>query len=364
MENTLRRYDIDWLRVIAIGFLLIYHVAIPFQPWGVFFGFIKSPENLDSIWIPMSMINVWRIPLLFFVSGMGLYFSMKKRNWKMLLSERTRRILLPFIVGILTVVPLQVLIWQHYYNQELKFVFNPAHLWFLGNIFIYVLLLCPLFYFIKRNEEKWRSVLNRVFDNPIKLILIAAPFMLSVVLIKPAAYAMYAMTMHGFILGLLAFLFGFLFVFTGKVFWDTMKKWKWSFLSTALLMYSMRFYFWELEGPKYLMALETVIWIYGIFGLSFSYLNFNNKYLSYLSEAAYPVYIVHWIFIHLGSLWIFNINIPVSLQFIGLAIFTFFGSILAYHYLIRNLNILRPLFGLKLKSKAQMQINPQARISL
>ncbi|MEP4596601.1 MAG: acyltransferase, partial [Cyclobacteriaceae bacterium] len=70
-----RRYDIDWLRVIAIGLLLIYHVAIGFQPWGVFIGFIQSSSPLESIWVPMSMLNVWRIPLLFFVSGMGVYFA-------------------------------------------------------------------------------------------------------------------------------------------------------------------------------------------------------------------------------------------------------------------------------------------------
>ena len=36
-----RRHDIDWLRVIAIGVLLIYHIAIVFQPWEMFIGFIK-----------------------------------------------------------------------------------------------------------------------------------------------------------------------------------------------------------------------------------------------------------------------------------------------------------------------------------
>ena len=38
--------------------------------------------------------------LLFFVSGMGFYFAMRKRNWKQLMLERTKRILLPFLFGI------------------------------------------------------------------------------------------------------------------------------------------------------------------------------------------------------------------------------------------------------------------------
>ena len=75
--TTERRYDIDWLRVIAIGLLLIYHIAIVFQPWAMFIGFIKSEESVESLWTPMTMLNIWRIPLLFYVSGMGLYFAIK-----------------------------------------------------------------------------------------------------------------------------------------------------------------------------------------------------------------------------------------------------------------------------------------------
>jgi len=61
-----RRHDIDWLRVIAIGLLLIYHIAIIFQPWGLFIGFIQSEESVKTLWTPMTMLNVWRIPLLFY----------------------------------------------------------------------------------------------------------------------------------------------------------------------------------------------------------------------------------------------------------------------------------------------------------
>ena len=80
--NTTRRHDIDWMRVIAIWLLLIYHIAIIFQPWAMFFGFIRSEELMTGLWKPMSMLNVWRIPLLFYISGMGVYFALRKRDWK------------------------------------------------------------------------------------------------------------------------------------------------------------------------------------------------------------------------------------------------------------------------------------------
>ena len=119
MLNTNRRYDIDWLRVIAIALLLIYHVVIVFQPWGFYIGFIQSVETSNAIWILMALLNVWRIPLLFFVSGMGVCFALRRRDCKQLLLDRARRILLPLIFGSFLIVPIHLFIFQKYYEQEI-----------------------------------------------------------------------------------------------------------------------------------------------------------------------------------------------------------------------------------------------------
>ena len=348
-----RRFDIDWLRVIAIGFLLIYHIAIPFQPWGVFIGFIQNSETLDSIWIPMSFLNIWRIPLLFFVSGMGVYFSMRKRNWKALFKERTVRILVPLVAGTILVVPLQSLLWQLYYHQQLKPVVFPAHLWFLGNIFTYVLLLAPVLFYLKKHEERLKDKIGQLMNHPAKLLAFAIPFVIATVLIAPEAYTMYAYTLNGYVLGFLAFLCGYLFVYAGDPFWQTLRKWKWGFKLIGTIMFVVRLVIFEMESPLYLMATETVIWIYAILGVGYTYLNFSNKYLSYLSEAAYPVYIVHWLFIHLASLWLFPLSISPWLKLAGVILLTFVGSLACYHLLIRPFNYIRPLFGLKMKRKKQ-----------
>lgn len=350
-----RRYDIDWLRVIAIGFLLIYHVAIPFQPWGVFIGFIQSPETMESLWVPMSMLNVWRIPLLFFVSGMGVYFSMRKRNWKALFKERAVRILVPLVAGSILIVPLQSLLWQVYYNQELTPVMFPAHLWFLANIFVYVILLAPVLFYLKKNEERLKSVVAKAMNHPLKLMLFAIPLIISVLLIKPESYATYAYTWNGFALGFIAFFLGYLFVFAGSTFWETIAKWKWAFLTVGFGMYIVRLLAFEMEGPLYLMSIETLVWIYAILGIGYTHLNFSNSWLTYLSEAAYPVYIVHWVFIHLASMWLFPLDVPVFWKFIGVVMITFVGSLGFYHLVLRNINWLRPLFGLKLKASREKE---------
>ena len=111
-----RRYDIDWIRVIAIALLLIYHTAIVFQPWATMIFFIKSNESLEGLWTVMSMLNIWRIPLLFFVSGMGVYFAIQRRDWLGLIKERAKRILLPFVFGCLVICPIHALIFVKYYD--------------------------------------------------------------------------------------------------------------------------------------------------------------------------------------------------------------------------------------------------------
>ena len=43
MPSSTRRYDIDWLRSIAIFLLMFYHAAIVFQPWAEYVGFCDQP---------------------------------------------------------------------------------------------------------------------------------------------------------------------------------------------------------------------------------------------------------------------------------------------------------------------------------
>src|SRR5690606_22558343 len=195
MPASDRRYDIDWLRVVAIGLLLIYHVAIGFQRWGIMIGFITNEKPWESLWVPMAMLNVWRIPLLFFVSGMGVYFAIRKRSWKQLLLERTGRILLPFVFVMFFIVPIHMYLLQNYYQFEGTYSYNPGHLWFLGNIFIYVVLLAPIFFFLKRNEDgKIVRLIKKILSHPLGLLPVIVTFIAEALLVNPNPYEMYSMT--------------------------------------------------------------------------------------------------------------------------------------------------------------------------
>jgi len=349
MKPTERRYDIDWLRVIAIGLLILYHVGFVFLPWGVFIGFIQNGESIDSLWNPMSMLNIWRIPLLFFVSGMGVCFAIRKRSWKQLILERTRRILVPFLFGILCIVPLHLLIWQIYYKQDLTYSLQPSHLWFLANIFIYVLVLSPLFFLLKKHEQgKVSKGLKRLFGNPLGLLVIIALFVAEVLLVNPESYETYSMTLHGFLLGMLAFLFGFIVVHAGEAFWQTVSMWRWPLLILAAALFALRIILYDLLAPNYLKAIESNLWIFSVFGFGYRYLNHPGKALSYLSQAVYPVYILHMLFLYVGSFLLVPTKMPAIIKLFLLLAFTFAGSFACYEFIIRRIRILRPLFGLHL----------------
>ena len=346
--TTERRYDIDWLRVIAIGLLLIYHIAIIFQPWAMFIGFIKSDEFLEDLWKPMTMLNVWRIPLLFYVSGMGLYFAMRKRNWKQLLVERTKRILLPFLFGTVAITTLHMFIFQLHYNMPLGYYPHQGHLWFLGYIFVYVLLLLPFFYYLRKHENgKIKRALSRLMGHPGGPLLVSLFFVLEVELVKPQLFSLYAQTWHGFFNGFLAFFFGFLFVYSGQTFWQTVLKWRWLYIGLAFVLFGIRYIIFATEAPGYLTAIESNCWIFGVFGLGYKYLNKPSKTLSYLSQAAYPVYIIHMFVLYAGALFILPLEIPIVLKFIAIVAFTGVVCFLIYMFVLRRIGFLRPLFGLK-----------------
>lgn len=347
MTPAIRRFDIDALRIIAIGLLLIYHTAIGFQAWGYMIGFITNNKPLPSLWPAMAMLNVWRIPVLFFVSGMGVYFALQNRNWKQLLAERGRRILLPFVFGYFVIVPIHIFILQAYYSQKLSYFPNPGHLWFLGNIFLYVLILLPVFYYFKQNENgKIVVAIQKLFRTPLGLMVVIFTFFLESVLVNPAIYEMYAMTWHGFFLGLIAFFFGFCFVMSGPAFWQMLVKWKWAFLIIALLFYGNRFLAPQMKVHPLLLVAESNVWIFSVLAFGHQYLNKDSKALRYLSQAVYPVYILHMIVLSFISFLVFPLEINVGLKFLIVMTGTVLSSFLLYELVVKRVTILRFLFGL------------------
>jgi glucans biosynthesis protein C len=66
-----RRLDLDWIRIIAFGFLIFYHVGMLFVPWDFH---VKSAHIVPGLEPLMLTLNPWRLFLLFLVSGAATRF--------------------------------------------------------------------------------------------------------------------------------------------------------------------------------------------------------------------------------------------------------------------------------------------------
>ena len=98
------------------------------------------------------------------------------------------------------------------------------------------------------------------------------------------------------------------------------------------------------------MAIESNLWIFGIFGFGYKYLNRPGATLRYLSQAAYPVYIIHMAVLYTAAMLILPLELSPFLKFLGITVFTGVICMLLYEFVIRRIGFLRPLFGLKVKA--------------
>ena len=144
--------------------------------------------------------------------------------------------------------------------------------------------------------------------------------------------------------------FGYYFVAVGREFWKSLEKLKFINLIFAFSLYIVRLTIYEYESPQYLMAIESILWIFAIFGLGYSYLNHQSPLIVYLSKAAYPVYIIHLVSQYLSDYLIFPLNLNIWLKYITVLVLSFLLSFVIYEFAIRRIKFIRPLFGLKLKS--------------
>jgi surface polysaccharide O-acyltransferase-like enzyme len=349
-NSSTRRYDIDGLRTFAIGFLIIFHICLSFLPWAANSGFPQNEQLLNGLWPFIAMLTVWRIPILFMISGMGVRFAMEHRDWKMLIKDRTIRILIPYIFG-LVVLNTLFAIALPYLGWDADYIINFGHLWFLLNIYLYTLWLIGLFIYFKDNPENaFFRFMSKLFGMPLGIFVLALPLMIETFLVDPKFYSIYIDSVHGWLMGLICFFIGFLFISVQESFWPAVIKNRWIALGAALILFSIRLFVFELVNEiNWLAALESMCWMLSILGFGALYLNRPSRILSYLSKSVYPVYIIHLPVQFTIAYFVIPLSWSPIVKLIVMMAGTFGISLLLYEYVLRQIKWIRPLFGMKLK---------------
>lgn len=380
----MRRYDLDWLRSLAFMLLILYHCGMMYVSWD---WHITSQYQSETLKIFMSLVNQWRLPLLFFIAGAALYLALSRLSASRVLSLRSLRLGVPLLLGILVIVPPQLYYEMRQAGEEtgsylqfwLAYVtpYHPLfeahrtplfgqmtwnHLWFLPYLWCYsllVLALAPLMHKLAR----------RLPDN--FRFWFWAPWMLLAViywLLRDDYPTTHALLDDWFNHGqsFAMFAMGYCLAAKQRV-WLQLNRHGYDLLiagcfSFALLMainslpadtgLGANIEYWGDKCVRALQALNLWLWILALCGLAHRFLNIDTPLRRYSTEAVYPWYLLHqtitvWAGFYLsqwqwGPLW----------EPLALVAATLLGCALGFE-IIRRHRALRWLFGLAPKSDRQ-----------
>ena len=369
-----RRYDLDWLRVIAFALLIFYHIGMFFVPWG---WHIKNNVIYDWLEYPMLFLNRWRMPLLFIISGMGTAYSLGKRSASQFSKERLSRLLIPLIFGMLVIIPPQVYIERiahlqfngSYLDYWPSHAFKGAypqgnlswhHLWFLPYILIYSLILLPVFIYLRKHPH---NQLNRSFikltESRFGLFYLILPLVLMEWFLDPFFPATHALIddWFNFFYSLTLFFYGFMLISIQKQFFNAVEKHYKSYIIIGILAFSIFLFLIETFEDGYkrhfieavINQINTWAWILALFGIASVYGNKPSNTIKYCNRAVYPFYILHQTVIVILAYWLMNLNWNLASKFTMLVIGTFLICAVLYEFVIKRWYILNVVMGVKPK---------------
>lgn len=349
----MRKYYLDNLRTLMILLLFPVHTFMIWNNYGTKFYVWGGESRLLSALI--TIVNPWFMPILFVIAGMCANYSLRKRSIKEFVKERFSKLLLPFISGMILLVPFQTLYARKFFfnydggiidNFKYFFTnftdlsgydgcFTPGHLWFI--LFLFVISILSLVVIKLLPYEKIR---NKTEKMNIAIIIL---------LFVPVWLFYYIGNFGGFSLGkdLMLYLLGY-YVLSNELIMQKIIKWKRPIVVSFCILQaglSIAYYQFSYYGD---LGVNIVGWL-GV--LSFliignEYFNKKTKITDYLSKASFSVYIFHQtILVILGYYLLLAVD-DMVMQVLVIMAGSFLLTFLCYE-IIRHIPYLRKLFGMK-----------------
>jgi glucans biosynthesis protein C len=373
-----RQFYLDWLRMLAFGLLVPYHVGMYYVSW---YWHIKSPVTLTSLEPWMRLFSPWRMDLLFVVSGAATSYMLLRRGAHPgLLRERAKRLLWPLLFGVLVIVPPQSYfeVVQRFAYTESYFEFmqlyvraygrfcDPMgrclilptwnHLWYLPYLFFYTLIL----WLTLAWRRHWLGSLAKAADQWLGAVwLLALPIVfliltrLSLRLRFPNTHALiddwFAHSQY-----LAMFLFGAVLARSQSLA-GRAEQLRWLALPMALLSWAL------LVGGTSaltsngsasaliraaLFSMQQWCAVLAALGFGHRWLNFDSPVRPYLNDAVFPIYILHQTLIILFAKAMLGASLNPAMEAVLLILATFATGFVCFE-IIRRIRWLRGVFGLK-----------------
>ncbi len=381
-----RQYFIDWLRIGLIISVFFFHVGMIFRPENWHVNSNESFEFLDPI---MWWLHLWRMPLLFLVSGVGTFYAIGHRTTWQYIKERFKRLYIPFTVGFFTLVPLMVYVERiDDYSSFLNFIphmfdggpypvgnISWHHLWFILYLFIISLLISPFLNYTKSGHYNMiRAKLIALTAKRMGLNWLLPVIIISQLILRQyfpkSTHALYNDWAH-FTYYLLFFLSGFILFTSPKVI-NALANDRRLYLFQTVIFTALLFLLPLIFGEpsivqdytrgitEMIISLSCGLTVIGYFKI---YFNSDNKYRILLNEAIYPFYLLHQPMLIFVGYFVLTWNISYGLQALFITVLSLVFIMISY-VIIKRYNVLRIVFGMKNKPKRALSKDIKVRKSL
>jgi len=394
---AVRSYWLDWLRVLAMGMLFLFHSGRPFttSPWHV----MNSVSDL-GLTLFDSFVSGWIMPLFFVISGIAVYYSLMKRDALHFAKDRFLRLMIPFLsVGLLFVLSVNVyydaIFHGNFTGDFVSFYLGPyftrffpfdlnfsptyfansnqgVYLWYLFWLFAFSLVTVYFFKWLANDENRAKlSRLNSICDRRGGMLLLAIPLIIvNIAAIPP--FFIFPSGYGGWKLPAYLTLFVTAYVMAcNPQFEEAIEKNRLPALLlgilTSLLILAVTA--GTVAGPSgngngsgngigvYYVVESTVwalngwCWVTAILGFGRKHLSFNHRLLPTANELVLPFYILHQSVIVTVAYYVVGLSLTTIEKYL-LIVFASFPIIAALLYPISKVNVLRFLFGMRIRKRS------------
>lgn len=368
--NNSRYSELDWLRVALIFAVFLHHVFMPFNGDGWHVMNNDSSKALDDIMVYFEQL---RLQTLFFIAGAGSLLLLQRASAKTFLLSKFHRLFIPFLVGMLFIIPPQTY-YEHInqydsllaaYQQRIL-SFETNHLWFIEFLIVFMLLAVPINIFLKgKAGAALLDSLNRLANLRHGLFSLA---LLAVLLRCTAKYL--APSESHTIENVSVSLFFLFFFVAGMCFMKNRNIWQaiarhravnlvW-FIASSVLFYA---YYYSPDLSAYLsLDMQWAIWwgvctlvswsgLLVLVGYASTYCTTTPKWLVSTNELIYPFYILHQTAIVIVAFYIVQWDAGIAVKSVSVLVSSLAVCSAICYFIIKPFDIIRYLFGLKPKPK-------------
>lgn len=397
-HDSRRQYFIDWVRILAFFVLIFYHVGMYYVSWD---WHVKSLNASTAIEPLMKLSSPWRLGLLFLVSGVATRWMLTKFNFGSFVRQRSVRLLIPLLFGMLVVVPPQPYLeaveqvgYQGSYFDFMQLYLQAYHgfcdadgclrlptwnhLWFVPYLWCYSLLLAALVLILGNRVETVEHWLDKQLCGW-KLVLVPAAILAFIRIVLhdrfPSTHALvddwfnHANYFTLFLIGAL--------LARQSQFWARFDAARWLTLGIALFCWAMVLIFDAWPDDRW-PATPFPIWrnlfqlIYSLCqwsaigaacGFAHHHLQYDSPKRRYLTQAVFPLYILHQTFIVVFAHALKPAALAPVIEALVLIVLTLTCSFGMFE-ILRRVPLLQPLFGLRSDKVVALSLPPSCSIEV